>query len=92
VIRQQLADRVVAEDLDTESLARAARQKQGPAAAAKRTHDQVFRLRRGLRLILHSTRPIAAEEVVAALEVALEQARACLRGAAQSDANAPESN
>jgi ParB family chromosome partitioning protein len=80
-VRRKVADRVTREALPADSVAKTVRQKRGPAAAAKRQPDnQVIRLRRGLRVTVHSTRKLSAEDVVAVLEEALERARETLRG------------
>jgi hypothetical protein len=76
--QRQVAEQAVATGSTAEEVRRAVRQKQGKAAPPKKQRDLVFRIRVGLRVLVSSRQPIAGPEVVAALEVALEQARALL--------------
>lgn len=71
----EMAERVVAEKLTADDTAKAVRQKKGKAAGKRRGGEQTFRLDRGFKVVVTATRTLAREDVISALEAALEQAR-----------------
>jgi len=81
VVQQQVAAQVVEEGLPAEEVIKRVRQRQGPAAKPKsnaKAKDQIFRLERGLRVIVSSRSSISGQQIVAALRRALELAEAAL--------------
>ena len=74
--QEEMARRVVAEKLTAADTAKAVRQKKGRAAAKRRGGEQTFRLDRGFKVVVTATRSLSREDVISALEQALEQAKA----------------
>jgi ParB family chromosome partitioning protein len=74
--QKEMARRVVAEKLTANDTAKAVRQKKGKAAAKRRGGEETFRLERGFKVVVTATRSLSREDVISALEQALEQAKA----------------
>ncbi len=74
-VQEGMAKRVVETRLTADETARAVRQKRGRSASKKRGVVETFRLSRGFKVVVSATRHLNREDVVAALEEALEQAK-----------------
>jgi ParB family transcriptional regulator, chromosome partitioning protein len=75
-VRQRVAAKAVAAGLPAAEVHREVRQKQGPAAPKARViKNKVFRVERGLKVIISSARAITEEDIIFALEQALAQAQ-----------------
>ena len=74
-VQEEMAKKVVEKGLTATETANAVRQKKGKAAGKKRGTGETFRLTGGVKVVVSATRNLSRENVVAALEEALEQAK-----------------
>lgn len=72
--QQAMAERIVSEKLTAEDAAKAVRQKKGPAAAKSKGTSETFRLQTGFRVVVSASRKASPQDIVQALNEALEQA------------------
>ena len=76
-VQHEVVSKAVEAKTPVAEVHREVRQKLGPAAPKARVvKDKIFRVERGLKVIVSSARPITPEDVIFALDQAMEQARA----------------
>jgi ParB family transcriptional regulator, chromosome partitioning protein len=73
--QEELAKRVVEKGLTADETASAVRQRKGKAGGRKRGTEETFRLGKGLKVVVSGARNLTRDDVIGALEGALEQAR-----------------
>jgi ParB family transcriptional regulator, chromosome partitioning protein len=73
--QEEVARKVIEKGLTADETAKAVRQRKGRSAGKKRGTQETFRLTRGLKVVVSATRDLTWDDVIAALEEALEQAK-----------------
>lgn len=73
--QEEVARKVIEKGLTADETAKAVRQRKGRSAGKKRGTEETFRLGRGFKVVVSAARSLTREDVIAALEEALEQAK-----------------